>query len=450
MLRRFGLVFNRVAVEASLRRARALWSRLQQSDYPNGAIIFCSESIAEVAHPLRPLLRRVYSCGRTFDTSVLRAQLDAEKAPAYGLIVIDGSDACIGAARGIGSGACDVSLLSRVTSTAGASTRRGGQSALRYARLREEADLAFLRRVVERAEQHLQNARGIILAGKADTKNRLLQELTAPLKTRLLCTLDLPCSASLEGLRMAAARAAQAVTNSGMQEIETTITHFMELLQMLEAEGTRACYGRAQTLKALDLGAVDTLLVAEGDEAEWTALAAMHSTNIVKVQAQTAQGVEFCSSFRVGGCLRWLLSHELLDEDFENAQAVLASREEENSTPPDDICAFEKETSLPALTNTSTIKGDRSAPPTSCGEGEVEDAQVPQAFAIDGLCSWLEDKLLGALGNEASAEALCVCVGVVLDCEPSDRSDALVQVREMLLTENVPVDIVEELVLLAQ
>eukprot|EP00973_Karenia_brevis_P062370 8673278-Karenia_brevis.AAC.1 len=54
----FGHVFNRKAVESALRRARALWGRLPQSEYPNGAVIFCSDSIAEVARPLRPLQRR--------------------------------------------------------------------------------------------------------------------------------------------------------------------------------------------------------------------------------------------------------------------------------------------------------------------------------------------------------------------------------------------------------
>eukprot|EP00973_Karenia_brevis_P043502 6028331-Karenia_brevis.AAC.1 len=97
----------------------------------------------------------------------------------------------------------------------------------------------------------------------------------------------------------------------------------MELLEMpvSESGGIKVCYGRAQTLAALDLGAVETLLVAEGDnEDEWTTLAASHATDVVRVQDQSAQGMQFCSSFRVRGCLRWPVDPDLLDEDDHEEQ----------------------------------------------------------------------------------------------------------------------------------
>jgi len=97
-----GRGFNRMAVEAALRRAVALWGRLKLSEHANGAIFFCSEEVAEAVHPLQPLQRRLYRCGKRFKTEVLHEQLEVEKSPAYGLIVIDGSDAIIGTAHGLG------------------------------------------------------------------------------------------------------------------------------------------------------------------------------------------------------------------------------------------------------------------------------------------------------------------------------------------------------------
>jgi len=443
-----GLVFNRAAVEASLRRARALWGRLRQTDYPHGAMIFCSEDIAEVVHPLHPLQGRVYSCGQHFDTSILRAQVEAENAPPFGLIVLDGSDACIGSARGIGSTACDVSMLSHVSSTAGSSTRRGGQSALRYSRLRDEADLAFLRRVVERAEKLLHQARGVILAGKADTKHRLFQELSPSFKARVLCTLDLPCSAGLDGLRLAASRAVSAVAASSQGKIEKQLSNFMELLELpvSESGGLSVCYGHSQTLAALHLGAVETLLVAEGnDEATWKHLAALHATHVVRVPALSPQGVQFCSSFGVGGCLRWPVDPDLLEEKeepevhvFDDDDSICAETIYAGSEP-----RFEKRIS-PVPSEAPTFANSDTASLTDAEMG-AEAMKVCEAHTSDSIHSWLKDVLTHALDNEASAESLAVCVGVVLEDDSTDINEALGQVKEMLLGEQVPLDIIDEL-----
>jgi peptide chain release factor subunit 1 len=57
---------------------------------------------------------------------------------------------------------------------------RGGQSALRFARLREEKRHNYVRKVAELAVQHFitadkVNVTGIVLAGSADFKNELSQ-----------------------------------------------------------------------------------------------------------------------------------------------------------------------------------------------------------------------------------------------------------------------------------
>merc|ERR1719471_15803 len=267
--RRSGRGFNRLAVETALRRAAALWGRLVPAEFPNGALVFCSEALAEVVHPPKPLRRRVYSCGRHFDVTVLREQLEAERAPEYGIIVIGGSDAAIGTARGLGAGAhaagCTVTTLARISSTAASRTRRGGQSALRYSRLREEADLAFLRRVAEKAQLLLQNVRALVLAGKADSKRRLLFELPALLRGKVICVLDSSYNAGDEGLRQAAFRAQSAASAEINREADEALCRFLERVAMPTTPSeTQVCYGVAQTAAALRLGAVRTLLMAAG------------------------------------------------------------------------------------------------------------------------------------------------------------------------------------------
>lgn len=439
-------MFNRKAVESALRKARALWGRLRQSDYPNGAMIFCSESIAEVAHPLLPLQRRVYSCGRHFDTTVLRAHLETERAPAFGIIVIDGSESCIGSARGIGSAVCDIAKLAQVSSTAGSSTRRGGSSAARYGRLREEADLAFLRRVVERSEVLLHQATGIILAGKADTKQRLFRELTPSLQKRVLCTLDLPCSAGLEGLRLAACRAAHAVATDAQKKNEGALNRFMELLEKPTSESgvIEVCYGRLHTLAALEMGAVETLLVAEGcDEDTWEALAESHATVLVKVPAHSDFGVQFCSSFRVGGCLRWPLDPDLLEGDDEGLDSCASAELRRAMSTPLELASTSGKTSpmeVDALTVAST-----SGSSFHCTVKEQDATDTSEGRASDEVMSWLRAALIESLGDEASAESLVICVTVLLEDESTDGLEAQAQVREMLLGEQVPLNIIDEL-----
>jgi len=309
-----------MAVEAALRRAVALWGRLKPSEHANGAIIFCSEDVAEAVHPLQPLQCRLYSCGKRFRTDVLREQLEVERSPAYGLVVIDGSDAMIGTAQGLGvaSATSSVCKLAHIQSNTASGTRRGGQSALRYSRLRDGEDLAFCRRVAERAGLLLSGVRGLVLAGKADAKHRLRAELPQSLRGKVLCVVNLSCSASMEGMRQAASDAADAERRGKTDDV---VRSFLESTAMPDSPaGTTCCYGVQQTAAALDLGAIDVLLVAADwadparTKGDWRALAETHRTRLVEVEDRTQDGARFCRAFRVAGCLRWPVDPELLEE----------------------------------------------------------------------------------------------------------------------------------------
>lgn len=442
-----GRVFNRAAVEAALRRAVALWGRLKVSDYPNGAIIFCSEEIAAAIHPPRVLQSRLYSCGRHFDTSVLQEQLESERAHAYGIIVIDGSDACIGSAKGLGMtsrSGCSLKVLANISSTTAAKTRRGGQSALRYARNREIADLAFLRKVAERAGPLLADVRGIVLAGKADAKNRLLPELAEPLRKSVICILDLPCSAGIEGLRLAAARAASAADSDYGREARDALSCFMERVATADdVSGTTCCYGKVQTVVALNSGAVETLLISAESEAidELTNLAKSHGTQVYLVDDSSSQGSQFCNSFIMGGCLRWSVDPALLDaEEQDDAQF----EDGEGSTSASSCEAFSidvtKAVELPA---NSTALPESALPYTvdACGPDEtsVELADRPEVLA------WLTDRLATALEDSSTADALVAGVEVVLGDEVPIQEDALNNAIELLAGEGVPQRILEEL-----
>merc|ERR1712232_179946 len=379
-------------------------------------------------------------------------------------------------------------------------TRRGGQSALRYSRLREESDLAFLRRVAERAGRLLGDARGIVLAGKADAKNRLRPELPQPLRDRVLCSLDLPCDAGTDGLRMAAARAGQIVETHESRETQSALSNFMELLQKPQGEaGSLICYGISQTRAALEMGAVETLLVAACDSTApipWSQLASSSGTVVIGVQNFSAQDVLFCSNFQVGGILRWPVDLDLLDVDDASNNVNIACAEidcAENCADVSDVPTNTSHVELASCPSSSTSTVNADKPSWMCStrgcekpswnrsrgqycsracrdgfqqamsdteadcytsvcpplEEQSESLQISSGYStgVDAdasgeLSKWLEQVLASSLGDQSQAEALVACTEVVLGEGPIEW-DALDQAKDMLLGEGVPQEVVD-------
>lgn len=435
----------------------ALWARLLPSEYPNGVVVFCSESMAEAVHPLQPLHRRVYSCGRHFDTAILRDQLQAERADLYGIVVIDGSDASIGTAQGLGVvGRSTVTSLAHLSSTIASRTRRGGQSANRYARNRDAEELAFVRRVAEQVGELLGEVRGIALAGKGDLKRRLLGELSPKLREQVLCVTDLPCGGE-EGLRLAAQRATEVARRDGDREAEAALSRFMELVALPgDAAGSMCCYGNPQTLAALQIGAVDVLLMpADGCDRtcssitadKWKALCEPWGTLNVEIQDRSELGMRFCASYGVGGCLRWPVDFELLEE-----------AEVESVTPaatPNETCVA-PETMTVAPLAPRCPEGDPSLgvlPEADCSStcDRLQSYQIQGGHgecrrANQELLSWLERALDEALQDSSVALSLAACAEVLLADETASWDESVAQAAELLLAEGAPQDVVDELV----
>ncbi|KAH9063774.1 peptide chain release factor eRF/aRF subunit 1 [Lactarius deliciosus] len=132
---------------------------------------------------------------------------------------------------------------------------RGGQSALRFSRLRDEKRHNYVRKVAELAVQHFitndkVNVTGLVLAGSADFKTELSQSdmfdprLVAKV-TKVVDAIEL---------------AAEALANvKFVQEKRLIQKYFDEISQ----DSGKYCFGIVDTLKALELGAVETLIVWE-------------------------------------------------------------------------------------------------------------------------------------------------------------------------------------------
>jgi peptide chain release factor subunit 1 len=143
---------------------------------------------------------------------------------------------------------------------------RGGQSALRFARLREEKRHNYVRKVAELAVQQFitndkVNVTGLILAGSADFKTELAQSdmFDQRLQAKIIKVVDVSYGGE-NGFNQAIELSADALANvKFVQEKKLIQKYFDEISQ----DTGKYCFGVNDTLKGLELGAVETLIVWE-------------------------------------------------------------------------------------------------------------------------------------------------------------------------------------------
>lgn len=146
---------------------------------------------------------------------------------------------------------------------------RGGQSALRFARLREEKRHNYVRKVAELAVQNFitndkANVAGLILAGSADFKNDLNQSdlFDNRLQAKVIKVVDVSYGGE-NGFNQAIELSSETLGNVKFIQEKKLIGKYFDEISL---DTGRICFGIEDTLKALELGAVETLIVFENLE----------------------------------------------------------------------------------------------------------------------------------------------------------------------------------------
>jgi len=142
---------------------------------PNGLVLFCGvvevgdgkseKKITIDLEPFKPINTFSYRCQNTFETAPLSALLEDDEK--FGFVVVDGNGVLYATLQGNTK-----EVLQRMQVQLPKKHGRGGQSALRFARIREEKRHNYVRKVCELATQHFitddkPNVKGIIMAGSA-------------------------------------------------------------------------------------------------------------------------------------------------------------------------------------------------------------------------------------------------------------------------------------------
>jgi len=237
----------------------------------NGLVIYCGTIVTAEGkekkvnidfEPFKPINTSLYLCDNKFHTEPLNELLESDDK--FGFIIIDGNGSLFGLLSGNTR-----TVLHRVSVDLPKKHGRGGQSALRFARLRLEKRHNYVRKVAELAVQFYitndkPNVSGLIVAGSADFKSELSASdmFDQRLKAIILKIVDVSYGGD-NGFNQAIELSAEVLQNvKFIQEKKLISTFFEEISQ----DTSKYCFGVDDTLKALDIGAVQILIVWENLE----------------------------------------------------------------------------------------------------------------------------------------------------------------------------------------
>ncbi|CAK1365626.1 Eukaryotic peptide chain release factor subunit 1 [Cercospora beticola] len=243
---------------------------------PNGLVVYCGEIITAEGkerkinidfEPFKPINTSLYLCDNKFHTEALSELLESDQK--FGFIIMDGNGALFGTLAGNTR-----DIVHKFSVDLPKKHGRGGQSALRFARLREEKRHNYVRKVAELAVQNFitndkVNVAGIVLAGSADFKNDLNQSdlFDQRLQAKVIKVVDVSYGGE-NGFNQAIELAADTLSNVKFIQEKKLINQYFD---QISQDTGKVCYGIGDTLKALEAGAAETLIVFENLElTRWT------------------------------------------------------------------------------------------------------------------------------------------------------------------------------------
>jgi len=233
----------------------------------NGLVIFCgaipqngagSERMETyVVVPPEPISIYLYRCDSRFHIEHLTEQLRDKET--YGILLIDASQATIATIQGK-----RLKIVRELTSGVPGKTRAGGQSARRYERLRDMRLQQYFTRVAEHANDiflSMDDLKGFILAGPGPTKYDFDkgEYLNYMLKNKIIDTID-TAYVEEQGVKEVVEKAPEIMKKVRYIEEKQIMQKF---LYEVGHDTGKITYGEKEVRKALEAGAVKTLLLSE-------------------------------------------------------------------------------------------------------------------------------------------------------------------------------------------
>lgn len=242
----------------------------EEQETPENGVAFFAGNVSETEGrpdikiweviPPQPVESRHYRCDKEFVLEPLKQMIVDDRV--YGLIVADKSEAAIGYLQGN-----SIKTAYTIDSNVPGKTRAGGQSAQRFARMRQQMLKTFLGDIADKAQNaFLDKARedkllGIIIGGPGFVKDKLIDDdyLHQELQEKVI---------TVESLGHSGEGALKELVNKAEDSIEDSQAvvekqYVNEFFQNLKEENGKSEYGLEPVMKAMEMGAVETVLISE-------------------------------------------------------------------------------------------------------------------------------------------------------------------------------------------
>jgi len=256
--------------------------------------------------PPLQLKTKLYRCDQVFVMDPLEEMLEVKEV--FGLIVVDRREAAIGLLEGK-----NIRVLQKLTSNVPGKSKAGGQSSLRFSRIREQMAREFFRRLAEAVKSNffdMKKLKGILVGGPGPTKEDFLKEgeLVTALKQKIIATKDIGYSDEF-GLKLLVEASADVLAGQAFTEERKILERFFT---MLSTQFKRVAYGKEEVRRALDMGAAEEILLStklkKEEIKEFEDIAKSTSTKIQFISDEIEQGLQFKNLGGFGAFLRFSIT----------------------------------------------------------------------------------------------------------------------------------------------
>lgn len=246
---------------------------------------------------------RLYRCDKDFKLDILREMLDTKEV--YALIVLDRRDANIALLKGK-----KIIELVKTHSEVPGKFKAGGQSAPRFARLREGAAKEHYKKIAEYAKELLlsyEGLKGIIIGGPGPTKYDFVNEgyLTNELAKKVIAIKDLSYTGQF-GMEELLDKSEDVLASEEVAGEKKIMSQFFD--KLAKTPGMVA-YGEADTMNKLKIGAVDKVLLSEELEDEkienFEEEAKKVGSEVIIISTDTREGVQLREMGKIAAILRY-------------------------------------------------------------------------------------------------------------------------------------------------
>ncbi len=257
--------------------------------------------------PPLPMKQRLYRCDKVFVLDVLQDMLDDDIM--FGMIVLDKREGNLALLKGK-----TIIPLVKSGSAVPGKHKTGGQSAARFERLRDGAALEFYKRMAEHAKDEFlgkNEIKGILVGGPGKSKEEFIEKsgLTNELKQKIIAVKDLGYTGDF-GLQELLDKCDDVLAKEEVMHEKRLMHQFFE---HLSKDTGLAAYGQEEVLRAIKMGAADTVLISEiiddATVADIEEKAEAMSTKVEIISVETREGVQLKDIGKIAAILRYKIDH---------------------------------------------------------------------------------------------------------------------------------------------